>query len=65
MVIINIVFVIGFIFKELTVLYMLGSLIFVIMLVATIGKATEMWENPKDLISENIVTRIQETHDKI
>ena len=56
----NIILFIGLVYKELTVFYMLGSLIFVIMMITTIGCATKMWNNPTEIISENVKLRIEE-----
>ena len=60
LVLLNLAMFIGFVINELTVIYMVGSLMLVVMLVAAIGKASGMWETPSDLISENVHHRLQE-----
>ena len=46
LVIINIILFIGLVIKELTLLYLLGSLVFVVMLILAISKATNIWIVP-------------------
>lgn len=46
LVIINIILFIGLVIKELTLLYLLGSLVFVVMLILAISKATNIWTVP-------------------
>lgn len=48
---INLVMFIGFVINELTLIYMLGSLLLVIMVVAALGKVSGFWETPSQLIS--------------
>lgn len=60
LVLINIIMVIGFICKDLTVLYMAGSFLFVALLLVVLGKATGQWESPKQLVSENVQARLTE-----
>ena len=46
LVIINLVMIIGFVVKDLTVLYMVGTLVLMTLLVAALGKISQMWESP-------------------
>ena len=48
---INAILVIGLLVKELTLLYLIGSLAFVVMLILTVTKACNLWTVPDELIS--------------
>ena len=61
--IINVVMFIGFVIKDLTVLYMVGTLVFITLLVAALGKVSQMWESPDELISENVRDRLKTIQD--
>ena len=56
----NIVMFIGFVIKDLTVLYMVGTLVLITLLVAALGKVSQMWESPDELISQNVQDRFKE-----
>ena len=58
LILLNIVMFIGFVIKDLTVLYLFGSLAFVTLLIAAIGKISGLWQTPSELISENVHTRM-------
>ena len=59
LVLINFVLFAGLVCKELTIFYMFGTLVFAIMLITAIGCATNMWNNPTEMISENVKLRIE------
>ena len=44
---------------------MFGTLVFAIMLITAIGCATNMWNNPTEMISENVKLRIEGSAEKI
>ena len=65
LVLINFVLFAGLVCKELTIFYMFGTLVFAIMLITAIGCATNMWNNPTEMISENVKLRIEGSAEKI
>lgn len=60
LVIINIIMFIGFVIQELTVMYMVGTLLMITLLVAAVGKVSQMWDTPDELISPNVRDRFEE-----
>ena len=60
LVLINVIMVIGFVIQELTVMYMVGTLMMVTLLVAAVGRVSQMWDTPDQLISSNVRDRLEE-----
>lgn len=55
--VINLVMFIGFVIKDLTVLYMVGTLVFIALLLTCISKASGLCDTPTELISQNVRDR--------
>lgn len=61
---INLILFVGLVVKELTLLYMLGSLVFVIMVLSLLCTLTGAMESPTFLISEEVSYRLNEIRDE-
>lgn len=64
LVLINIILFIGLVWKELTLLYLVGSLVFVVLLILAVSKATNVWTVPDELISQEVVDRLNEINEE-
>lgn len=64
LVLINIILFVGLVIKELTLLYLFGSLVFMILLILAVSKATNLWVVPDQLISQEVTDRLNEMNEE-
>ena len=63
LVLINLILFVGLVIKEFTLLYLFGSLVFILMLIFTVSKACNIWNVPDELISEEVRDRLNEINE--